>query len=185
MTDAVPQRLASRRAYDGRLINVDVDTLEAPDGSTFELEMIRHPGAAAVVPLLDDPHADDPSVLLIRQYRYAASATIWEVPAGVLEPGEEPSACARRELTEETGAVAGRIEHLATVYTTPGFTDEQIHLFLATELKSGEPNHEDDEFIEVRAVPMSEVLGMIKDGRIVDAKTVVALLYVAGYTMQM
>jgi ADP-ribose pyrophosphatase len=185
MTDAVPQRLASRRAYDGRLIKVDVDTIEAPDGATFELEMIRHPGAAAVVPLLDDAGAEDPSVLLIRQYRHAASGTIWEIPAGVLEPGEEPLACARRELTEETGATAGRIEHLTTVYTTPGFTDEQIHLFVASQLRAGEPRHEDDEFIEVRAMPISEVLAMIKDGQIVDAKTIVALLYVAGYAMQL
>jgi ADP-ribose pyrophosphatase len=185
MTDAVPQRLASRRAYDGRLIKVDIETLEAPDGSTFELELIRHPGAAAVVPLLGDPGAPDPSILLIRQFRYAAARTIWEIPAGVLEPGEEPLAAARRELTEETGATAGTIEHLTTVYTTPGFTDEQIHLFVASELDAGEPNHEDDEFIEVQAVPLSEVLTMIKAGQIVDAKSIVALLYLAGYKLGM
>jgi ADP-ribose pyrophosphatase len=185
MTDAVPQRRASRRAYDGRLIKVDVDTLEAPDGSTFDLELIRHPGAAAVAAVLDDTDADNPSVLLIRQFRYAASGTIWEVPAGVLEPGEDPMTCARRELAEETGATAGRIEHLTTIYTTPGFTDEQIHLFVASELRLGETNHEPDEFIEVQAVPIRDALAMIKDGQIVDAKSIVALLYVAGYDMGM
>ena len=185
MPDAVPQRLASRRAYDGRLIKVDVDTLEAPDGTTFDLELIRHPGAAAVVALLDDADADNPSVLLIRQFRYAASGTIWEVPAGVLEPGEDPKDCAHRELAEETGATAGRIEHLTTVYTTPGFTDEQIHLFVASELRLGETNHEQDEFIEVKAVPLREVLAMIKDGQIVDAKSIAALLYLAGYNLGM
>jgi ADP-ribose pyrophosphatase len=185
MTDAVPQRLSSRRAYDGRLIKIDVDSMQAPDGSTFELEMIRHPGAAAIVPLLGTFDAADPSVLLIRQFRHAAGGTIWEIPAGVLEPGEEPLACARRELTEETGAIAGRIEHLTTVYTTPGFTDEQIHLFVASDIEPGEPNREADEFIEVKAVPLSETLAMIKEGEIVDAKSIVALLYLAGYHMSM
>ena len=185
MTDAVPQRRSSHRAYDGRLIKVDLDTLEAPDGTSFDLELIRHPGAAAIVPVLSDPASDDPSILLIRQFRYAASGTIWEIPAGVLEPGEDPADCARRELAEETGATAGRIEHLTTVYTTPGFTDERIHLFAAFDIQAGEPNHEQDEFIEVKTVPLSRVLDMIKSGEIVDAKSIVAILYVAGYTMGM
>ena len=114
MPDAAPQRIGTRRAYQGRLLEIDVDTLEAPDGRQFDLEIIRHPGAAAVVPLLSDPGADDPRVLLLRQYRHAAADRLWEIPAGVLEEGEDPLACARRELAEETGASARSIDHLTT-----------------------------------------------------------------------
>ncbi|MBI2073869.1 MAG: NUDIX hydrolase [Gemmatimonadetes bacterium] len=177
------RRLETRRAYAGRLINVDLDTVQAPDGSTWTLEMVRHPGAAAVVPLLSDPASADPQVLLIRQYRYAAGGPIWEVPAGVLEPGESPEECARRELREETGARAGRVEYLTTIYTTPGFTDERIHLFLATGITAGEPKPMSDEFIVVEAKPVSRVLEMIRDREIVDGKSIVALLYLAGFRL--
>lgn len=182
MTDR-PVRLSTHRAFEGRLLNIDVETIENPAGKTVELEIIRHPGAAAVVPLLSDPDAEDPSVLMLRQYRYAADGVIWEIPAGVLEPGETPQACARRELGEETGATAERIEPLTTIYTTPGFTDERIHLFLATGLRVGKTDHEDDEMIDVESRPLSTVLKMIRDGEIVDGKSIVALLYVAGFTL--
>jgi ADP-ribose pyrophosphatase len=135
------------------------------------------------VPLLSDPTGADPQVLLIRQYRYAAGGPIWEVPAGVLEPGESPEECARRELREETGARAERIEHLTTIYTTPGFTDERIHLFLATGITPGEPRPMSDEFLVVEARPISRVLEMIRDRDVVDAKSVVALLFLAGFRM--
>ena len=120
-------RLSSRRVYDGRVINVDRDTVQFPNGSTGELEMVRHPGASAVVPFLTDPATDDPQILLIKQYRYAAEDFIYEIPAGKLDGNEDPAECARRELREETGCTATRIEHLYTFYTTPGFTDERIH----------------------------------------------------------
>jgi ADP-ribose pyrophosphatase len=136
-----------------------------------------------VVPLLSDPQSADPAVLLIQQYRYAAGGPIWEIPAGVLHPGEDPASCARRELAEETGATAEELQRLTTVFTTPGFTDERIHLFLATGLRAGEPRHERDEFITIRAVPMTRVLEMVRDGEIRDAKSIVALLYVAGYRL--
>ncbi|MSR06291.1 MAG: NUDIX hydrolase [Gemmatimonadetes bacterium] len=176
-------RLASRRAFSGRVVSVDVDTVRAPDQSTIELEIIRHPGAAAVVPILGDPADPDPLVLMLRQYRYAAGGTLWEIPAGVLQRGEEPLACARRELAEETGARAEHLEHLTTVFTTPGFTDERIHLFWATGITVGEATHEPDEFIEVRAEKLSSVLEMIRRGDVADAKTVAALLYVAGFRL--
>jgi 8-oxo-dGTP pyrophosphatase MutT (NUDIX family) len=113
-------RLASRRAWAGRLLTVDVDRIRSPNGTELDIEMIRHPGAAAVVPLVTSADAADPAVLLIRQYRYAADGMLWEIPAGVLEPGEDPLDCARRELREETGAEADQIEHLTTIFTTPG-----------------------------------------------------------------
>lgn len=177
------RRIATRRAYAGRLLQVDVDTVRAPDESLLELEMVRHPGAAAVVPLLSDPGSPDPQVLLLRQFRYAAGGPIWEVPAGVLEPGETPETCARRELLEETGAVAERVEHLTTIFTTPGFTDERIHLFVATGISTGEPRPMSDEFLEVEARPLSKVLEMIRDREMVDGKSIVALLYLAGFRL--
>ncbi len=183
MSDRKPETVDSTRVYTGRVINVDLDTVRTPDGSTLKLEMVRHPGASAIVALADDAETEDPAVLLIHQYRYATGGTIWEIPAGVLEPGEEPEACARRELTEETGATAEHFQHLTTVYTTPGFTDEVIHLFLATGITPGEPNHAEDEFIEVEARPLTKVMEMIRDGEIIDAKSIVALLYVAGFTL--
>ncbi len=177
------ERLATERAYVGRLLRVDVDTVRMPNGTRLELEMVRHPGAAAVVPLLSGPDTEDPQVLLLRQYRYAAGGMIWEVPAGVLEPGEEPIACARRELREETGAEADTVEYLTTVFTTPGFTDERIHLFLATGIRGGRPTPNSDELIEVRPQLLSQTMKMIRDGEITDAKTIIALLYVAGFRM--
>lgn len=178
-------RLASRRAFSGRVISVDVDSVRAPNGSTIELEIVRHAGAAAVVPTLGDAADRDPPVLLLRQYRYAAGGVLWEIPAGVLQPGEEPAAAARRELAEETGATADRIEHLTTVFTTPGFTDERIHLFWAAGIQAGEPRHEPDEFIELKTERLSKVLEMIRRGEIADAKSIVALLYLAGFRLNM
>ena len=185
MTSSSGERLASRRAYRGRLLAVDADTVRLPNGTELELEIVRHPGAAAVVPLLSQPGAEDPYVLLLQQYRYAAQGTIWEIPAGVLEPGEEPIACARRELREETGAEADQIEPLTTILTTPGFTDERIHLFLATGIRPGTASPNADELLQTQAVPLSRALVMIRDGEISDAKTVIALLYVAGYRLDL
>jgi ADP-ribose pyrophosphatase len=185
MTDPRGVVLGTRRVYQGRLLDVDLDRVRTPNGTELDLEMIRHPGAAAVVPLLSDPASADPVVLLIHQFRYAARGLVWEVPAGVLEPGESPLDCARRELLEETGAVADRIEPLTTVYTTPGFTDERIHLFVATGVRTGTAAPRPDELIEVHPQPFSRVLEMIRDGQIVDAKSIVALLFLAGYRLQM
>ena len=179
------RRLAKRRVFTGRLLSVDEETIRTPAGTEVTLEMVRHPGAAAVVPLLSDPRSDDPHILLIHQYRYAAGGSIWEIPAGVLKPGEAPEACARRELEEETGARAERVEQLTTIYTTPGFTDERIHLFLATDITTGPAAPEQDELIEVQSRPISVILKMIRDGEIVDGKSVAALLFVAGFRLNL
>ncbi len=178
-------QLASRRIYSGRVVGLDLDTVRYPDGSTGELEMIRHSGAAAVVPVASDPQGRDPVLLLIRQYRYATGGPLWEIPAGRLTPGEDPADCARRELLEEVGVTAGRIERLTTIWTTPGFTDERIHLFWAADLKAGAHAREPDEFIEVVPRPLSEVLQAIKSGEVCDAKTAVAILYLAGLTLDL
>jgi ADP-ribose diphosphatase len=176
-------QLAKRRVYTGRVLNLDIDTVRFPNGSVGELEIIRHSGASCIVPFLTDPAGEDPQVLLLRQYRYAAEDVLYEVPAGKLDPGEEPSDCARRELMEETGCSAERIEHIYTMYTTPGFTDERIYVYMASGLVQGESEHEADEFITVEAVTLSKALGLIKEGVIKDAKTALSLLYAAGFKL--
>ena len=176
-------KLSARRVYDGRVINVDIDTVRFPNGSTGELEMVRHPGASAVVPFLTDPHGSDPQILLIKQFRHAADAFIYEIPAGKLEGGEPPIECAHRELREETGCTAETMEHVYTLYTTPGFTDERIHIFMASGLVRGEMKHEKDEFMTVETVTLSRALELVKTGELSDAKTALALLYVAGFLL--
>ena len=185
MTDkpvAEPGRIASQRVYSGKVVSLDVDTVQFPNGATGELEIIRHAGASAVVPFLDHIHGDDPQVLLIRQYRYAASGFVYEVPAGLLNEGETAEACARRELREETGYSAEDVFPLATFFTTPGFTDERIHLFGATGLTPGQPELESDEFVELCPFPLKTAVRMIESGEIVDGKTMIALLLVARIT---
>ena len=170
-----PGRISSRRVYDGRIISVDVDTVQFPNGTTGDLEMVRHPGASAVVPFLDDPGSDNPRVILIRQYRYAAEGFVYEIPAGRLDAGETPEQCALRELREETGYSAENLVHLTTFYTTPGFTDERIHLFSATGLSEGESQRESDEILDLVALPISRAIEMIERGELIDGKSIVAL----------
>lgn len=177
-------QIASKRMHSGRVIDLDVDTVRFPDGSIGQLEMIRHPGAAAVVPFASDPHGKDPTVLLIQQYRYAASGLLIEIPAGRLNPGEDPRVCAHRELLEEVGVKAARVERLTTIWTTPGFTDERIHLFWASDLTADKHAREPDEFIEVIPKPLSEALQMVRNGEISDAKTALSLLFVAGFILE-
>lgn len=169
--------ISSERIYTGRVLNLELDTVQFPDGSTGQLEMIRHPGASAVLPFLDDPRSADPRIILIRQFRHATDGYVWEIPAGRLDPGEAPEACARRELREETGYQAGALERLTTIYTTPGFTDERIHLYLATGLTAGDTGHEPDEFLEIHEVRWRDALERIRRGEIVDGKSLVALTY--------
>ncbi len=180
-SDVQVGRVKTRRAYTGRIISLDIDSVRFPDGSVGELEMIRHPGASAVVPFLSDPAGDDPQILLIRQYRYAAENYLYEIPAGRLDDGEDPAHCAARELKEETGCTAAHFEHMFTMFTTPGFTDEKIHLFMAVGLERGEASREKDEFLTLSPVPLSKALEMVEAGEIQDAKTALGLLYAAGF----
>lgn len=176
-----PGQVATRRLHTGRIIQLDVDTVRFPDGSTSDMDIVRHPGASAVVPFLSDPTGGDPQVLLIKQYRYASGGYLYEIPAGRLDPGEDPADCARRELEEETGCSAERVERLTTILTTPGFCDEVIHLFLASGLTRGEARREHDEFLEVETMPLSRALALVEQGEIRDGKTVCGLLFAAGF----
>lgn len=169
--------ISTARLYTGRVLNLDLDTVRFPDGSTGALEMVRHPGAAAVLPFLDDAAGPDPLALLIRQFRHAADDYIWEIPAGGLDAGEAPEACARRELREETGYSAAEYRPLTTIFTTPGFTDERIHLFSAHGLVPGEHARETDEFVELHQFRWSAVLDMAARGEIRDGKTLSAIWF--------
>jgi ADP-ribose pyrophosphatase len=160
---------ASRQIYKGRLIDLRLEEAVLPNGATIELEIIHHPGAAAVVAL-----DVDGSVALVHQYRHAAGGFIWEVPAGKLD-GEDPLVCAARELREEAGLVCGRLTHLGSILTTPGFTNERIHLFLARDLTVVPQQLEDDEVLTVSRVLLAEALEMIRRGEIEDAKSIAAL----------
>lgn len=179
-----PGRLDSRPVYDGRIVKLSVDSVRFPDGSTGELEMIRHPGAAAVLPVVGSPDEADPDILLIRQYRYATDGEIWEVPAGLPDgPDESWDDCARRELEEETGWRAGGLRAMTRIYTTPGFTDEVIRLYVAWDLERGERALDDDEFVEVVRMPFSEVLRKVEDGEIVDGKSLATILWAARFVI--
>ena len=175
------EQLATERIHTGSIINLDRDRVRFPDGTEANFEIARHPGASAIVPFLNDPKGEEPQLLLIRQFRYASGGYLFEIPAGRLDEGETPAQCAARELKEETGCTAERIEPLTTILTTPGFTDEVIHLFMATGLTHGEAAREPDEFVEVVIMRLSEALERIAKGEITDAKTALALLYVAGF----
>ena len=180
--DVQPGPIERRPVHSGRIVDLGIDTVRFPDGSTGELEMIRHSGAAAVLPVLSDIDGPDPQIVLIRQYRYAAGGWLYEVPAGRPDrPGEPWEECARRELREETGLEAGELRELTSIWTTPGFTDERIHLFLATGLTAGPTEFDPDEFVETVHMPLSEALRMVRDGEISDGKTICTLLYAAGF----
>jgi len=183
-SDAAPGMVASHPVHDGRIVHLSVDTVRFPDGSIGELELIRHSGASAVLPLLGERGDPEAEILLIRQYRYASGGYMLEVPAGRPDaPGEDWELCARRELEEETGMVAGRVTRMTGIFTTPGFTDEFIHLFLAEDLTPGTSAHDDDEFIETVRMPLSIALARIANGEITDGKTIIALLFANAFLL--
>jgi ADP-ribose pyrophosphatase len=169
------KRIERREVYDGRIVKLSVDRVLLPNGHEAELELIRHRGAAAVVPVDAEGH-----VWLVRQYRYAAAGWLLEVPAGKLEGGEPPETCARREIEEETGLRARRLEPLGAIFTTPGFTDERIWLYLATDLGPARQALEHHEVLSVVHMPIAEAVGLALDGTIEDAKSVCALLRAAA-----
>ncbi|HEX5009183.1 MAG TPA: NUDIX hydrolase [Planctomycetota bacterium] len=166
-----PQRLSRRVAYSGKILKVNMDRVALPNGREVELEFIEHPGASAVVPL----HADG-TVTLIRQFRYATGGYILEVPAGKLDPGETPEQCARREVEEEAGVRPGALHPLGAIWTTPGFTNERIWLFAATQLTEGEQDLQHDEVLDVVRMPLREALALVERGELPDGKSLAALV---------
>lgn len=146
--------------------------VELPDGSRSKRNLIEHPGAAAILPILDDG-----KILLVKQYRKAIESETLEIPAGKLDKGENPEICAKRELEEETGYKAKNIEYLGKIATAPGFCNEIIHLYKATGLTKGKKHTDEDEFTENILVTMDELKKMIKSGEIIDCKTLSILAY--------
>jgi ADP-ribose pyrophosphatase len=170
---------AAKQIYKGRIVDLRLEEVTLPNQVTVTLETIRHPGAAAIA-AVDDAGM----VTLIRQFRHAAGGFIWEIPAGKLDPGEAPAACAARELREEAGLVAAEIIPLGSVLTAPGFCDERIHLFLARGLAPAEQQLDADEVLSVTTVALSRALTMIRAGDIEDAKTIAGLFHAAEYLKQ-
>lgn len=166
------KKIKSHQIYKGKIINVRKDLVSLPDGNQSTREIVEHPGAVGIIALDNDDH-----ILLVRQYRHPVERVILEIPAGKLDPGEEPLRCAKRELAEEVKAKAHKWLHLLTFFTTPGFSNEIMHLFLATDLTTYEEYSDPDEFLELYKLPAKDIIPAIKKGQIQDAKSIVGLLF--------
>lgn len=169
----LPKILSSEKVFEGRVFNVTVDTVSEGD-LTYQREVVHHNGSAVIVPVFDDG-----TVALVKQYRHPAVRFLLEVPAGTLAKGERPEIGAARELKEELGVVAARLEKLSEFFVSPGFCEEKMWVYLATELTEGEQALEDDEILDVVRLPITEALEMITSGEIQDAKTIVGLILAA------
>ncbi|WP_059171025.1 NUDIX hydrolase [Bacillus sp. FJAT-27445] len=166
--------ISSKEIFNGKIISLRVDDVELPNGKTSKREIVKHPGAVAVLAVTDEN-----KIVLVEQYRKAMERTIVEIPAGKLEKGEDPAECARRELEEETGYECKELEWLISFYTSPGFADEIIHLYLAKGLsqKQGAAGLDEDEFVNVEEISLDEALKYVKEKKIYDAKTAYAIQY--------
>jgi ADP-ribose pyrophosphatase len=164
--------IKSQTIYEGNIIRLQLDQVTLPDGRTSQREIVKHPGAVAVVAITDEN-----KLVLVRQFRKPLEKTILEIPAGKLEPGEDPRVCAFRELEEETGYRAEEMTPLVSFYTSPGFADEIIHLYVASGLHRGEARPDQDEFVELVELTLPEAWQRIADGEICDAKTVAAVYH--------
>lgn len=162
--------------FEGQVVDLGLEQVTLPNGNEITLEVIRHPGASAVLPLHEDG-----SVTLVYQFRHAGGGMHYEVPAGKLDGPELPEKCARRELKEEVGLSAQKLQRLGYIHTTPGFTDELIHLFLATGLEQGDSALEADEYLKPVRMPYAQAVEMVHNGDITDAKTMLALLLAAKH----
>lgn len=156
--------------HKGRVFDVTTENVSLSNGTTVDMDIIRHPGAAAIVAVTDSRQ-----VLMLRQYRHAIGKTMWEIPAGTREADEDPLVCAKRELTEETGYAARQWDDLGAITPVPGYSDERIFLYLASDLTVSSQNLDADEIIQVQKVPFEELIDMITTGRIEDAKTIAAI----------
>ena len=160
--------------YKGDYLTYTKVTVELPDGNTANRDILHHPGACAIIPFIDDD-----KIILINQFRKALDKTILEIPAGKINKDENIKDCALRELEEETGYKANNITYLGGVVLAPGYCDEVIHLYKATDLQLNEKHEDFDEFTEVKIFPLDEVKQMIKEGKIIDAKTISAITYIS------
>ena len=169
----LPKIVSSEKVFEGRVFSVTVDTVSEGE-HTYKREVVHHTGSAVIIPVHDDG-----TVVLVRQYRHPAVRYLLEAPAGTLAEGERPEAGAARELQEELGLIAGRMEKLSEFFVSPGFCEEKMWVFLATELSEGKANPEEDELLDVVRLPIDEALEMVSSGEIQDAKTIIALVLAA------
>lgn len=172
MSHLEEKTIRSQTIFTGRVIQLQVDEVRLPNGKTSTREIVKHPGAVAIIAITNEN-----KLVLVRQFRKPLEKTILELPAGKLEAGEDPKVCAWRELEEETGYKAERMEHLVSFYTSPGFADEYLHIYCAKGLTKGEIQPDQDEFVELVELTFSECLDRIASGDICDAKTVAAIYY--------
>lgn len=163
--------LESKRVYEGRIINLRLDSVSLENGNTAMREVVEHPGAVGIVALKENG-----DIVMVKQYRKAVEQVLLELPAGKLEQGEDPADCAARELTEETGYTAGDLRYLVSFYTSPGFSNEIMHMFLATNLKEGKNDPDDDEMVETVEISRDRAMDMILKGEIKDGKTIAGIL---------
>ena len=170
--DYTEEKLRRVNSLKGVIVEVETDMIRLSNGAVTLREVVRHPGGVAVAAL-----DTDGAVALVRQYRYPFAAHLWELPAGKLEPGEDPAEAAKRELGEETGLEARRWTYLGPLYATPGYCTEVLHLYLAEDLRQGEAHPDPNEFLDVKRLPLDEVLAMVERGEIRDAKTVAGALW--------
>lgn len=170
--DQLPTVLASTAIFNGKIFSVRTDLIADRDGRSQSLDIVAHAGSICI---LASPEPD--KLVLVRQYRHPARAMLWEIPAGLIEPGEDPAVGARRELREETGYVAGSVREIVAAYATPGFCDELLHLFLAEDLVAGPEQPDADERIEVRLVDIDAAWEMFAHGELRDVKTLLALMW--------
>jgi len=168
--------ISSRTIYKGRVLTLHVDRVKLANGRETTREIVEHPGAAAIIPILGNG-----KLLVVKQYRAATRRQLMEIPAGTLEPGERPLSCAKRELIEETGYAARRVKRLFSCYLAPGYSTEKIHFFLATRLVPAKGKQEEDESIATQAITLRQALRAIERGKIQDAKTISALYYLATH----
>ena len=164
--------LGSECAWNGKFLKIDQVELQLPNGHTTTHDVVRHPGATAILAL-----DGKGNMLMERQYRSAVDRVVWEIPAGKIDPDEDPAVCAARELEEETGYRAGVLRYLTPIAVALGYSDEIVHLFLATDLTRGETNLDEDEFVDVQWVPVSQVMADALAGKLEDSETLVALLF--------
>lgn len=165
------KKVSSKQIFDGKIVKLFVDEVELPNGDLAIREIVRHPGAVCVVPVTDEGE-----VIMVRQFRYPFESVLLEIPAGKLEPNEDPYEAVKRELEEESGAVAGKIEHIGELYTTVAIFDEKIQMYLATDLTFINAHPDEDEFLEVERIPLDTLVNMVMNDEIKDAKTQIAIL---------
>lgn len=169
--DLTEKTIESKRVFEGKLVNLRVDTVELPNGRTTKREVVEHHGAVAIVPMLDHE-----KVILVRQFRQPVGDVLLEIPAGTLEKGEDPYECARRELVEEIGYYPRKLSKMFYSYLAPGYSTEMLHTFLAEDLERVGENREADEFLEVLTIDIRDAVEMIRGGEIIDAKSICGLL---------